>query len=664
MKAREMANGVRGRAWFNFFGILFLSFLIAGTVCAEDDVQPEKNVFNLGEIVVTAEGDTITKVTSVDTADKSRMELTNATSVSDALETLPGVSISVGRRNEKSINVRGFSEQYVPIFYDGIPMSVPYDGYVDTGKLPTSNLSKITLTKGISSVLYGPNGMGGVVNIISMKPESRFEGDAKIEFREHRTWDTTVNLGSRLNKFYFTAGGGYLDSDGYRLSSSFDSGLNEDGGVRENSDIMQKNGSFKVGFTPSDGHEYALGLNLIDSEWGLPPEVGSSRPKYWRFTDWKKNTYYFIGNSSLSQALKLETRLYRDEYKNVLDAYDDDTYSTQDRGWRSTYDDYSTGGSVVLRTLFIPKTTLSFSFHYKDDVHKAQGDEGEPWERYEQEMFSYGIEADVDLTDTISLVLGTSYDVQSPEDANGGDVRDEDDAVNPQAGVYWQATEQTSLHASVGQKTRFPTLKELFSEYLDGNEPNPDLEKETAINYEVGVNHEFPFKTTIAANLFLSEIDDLIVKKEIAEDVEQNQNIGKARYQGLEIGISSTILDKHTIEAHYTYVDAKDRSSDRTSDHIADVPENQLYISDLFKVSDYISLFGKIQYNTGAYEDDYGEWTRLEDYWLFDAKIIGTLSENFTIEAGASNIFDDDYELSSGYPREGRTFFAALRAKF
>ena len=66
-------------------------------------------------------------------------------------------------------SVRGFNQRYVPVFFDGIPIYVPYDGYIDTGKLPTANLSEITLTKGNSSVLYGPNAMGGVVNILSKK---------------------------------------------------------------------------------------------------------------------------------------------------------------------------------------------------------------------------------------------------------------------------------------------------------------------------------------------------------------------------------------------------------------------------------------------------------------------------------------------------------------
>ena len=156
--------------------VLTLTFIVHTGMASGQDIQniPESNgdkgIFYLGEIVVEGKAETITKVATVDSVDKEKIELTTSLNVSDALNTAPGVTISVGTKNEKNINIRGFSQRYISVFYDGIPISIPNDGYVDTGKLPTGNISKITITKGISSVLYGPNTMGGVVNIVSKKP--------------------------------------------------------------------------------------------------------------------------------------------------------------------------------------------------------------------------------------------------------------------------------------------------------------------------------------------------------------------------------------------------------------------------------------------------------------------------------------------------------------
>jgi hypothetical protein len=44
-----------------------------------------------------------------------------------------------------------------------------------------------------------------------------------------------------------------------------------------------------------------------------------------------------------------------------------------------------------------------------------------------------------------------------------------------------------SLRAGVGQKTRFPTMRELFDEALDRFMVNPELEPESALMVEVGL---------------------------------------------------------------------------------------------------------------------------------------------------------------------------------
>ena len=50
----------------------------------------------------------------------------------------------------------------------------------------------------------------------------------------------------------------------------------------------------------------------------------------------------------------------------------------------------------------------------------------------------------------------------------------------------------------------------------------------------------------------------------------------------------------------------------------------------------------------------------LDDYLVFDFKAIIKFSEKFQMEAGARNIFDENYETSYGFPREGRTFFCGI----
>lgn len=639
-------------------GLLFI--LAAGPAGAETaaPARAEDNVFNLGEVVVTEKAETISKVATVDTVTSQRIEETNADNVSEALDTLPGVYTSIGSKNSNNIIIRGFNQRYVPVFLDGIPLYLPYEGYVDSGSLPTNNISKITLTKGNASVLYGPNTMAGAVNIVTKKPQKPIEARVSAEYEENDTWRLNGDVGASIDKFYFMVNGGYTDSDGYLLSGRFDPTKNEDGDERENSDSKDRNISAKIGFEPGEGHDYAVGFQTVNREYGLPPAT-SGKAKYWRFTEWEKNTYYLLANSRFTDQLSSRVRLYHDEYYNEMDSYDDDTYTTQDgrKAWHSTYDDHSNGGSIVLRSTHLADNTLSLAFHYKEDVHEAQKDRGKAWGRFEQKTFSYGLEDDYKITDTLALVVGASYDVNKPEYANGGPVRDDVSVFNPQAGVLWTVGGDWDLHFSVGNKTRFPTLHELYSEQLGRNAPNPDLKEESSTNWELGLSKPLFGHSRVTAALFYSDVEDLIQEKELPTGEDQYQNIGKAVFQGGEFGISSTFIPRNEVELHYTYLDAENRSADRTSDKIEEQSKHKIYLSDRISITDQLSFFAKAQYNSKRYEEDYGTWVELDDYWLVDAKAIFDFTANLSLEAGLRNLFDENYEDAVGYPREGRTYF-------
>ena len=662
--------------------------LCAGLSWAEESAVPQdsaaEKVFNLGEVVVTGEAETITQVTTVETVDREQLDLINATDVSSALDSLPGVSVSVGTKNEAYVNVRGFNQKYVPIFYDGIPLYLPNDGYVDSSELSTGNVSQITMSKGAASVLYGANTMGGVINIVSMRPQKTIEGSYKVEASENGR-QGTLNLGSKLDRFYFQGGLTGLTSDGYEMSDGFTpiptsdpKDWYENGGTRDNSDEESITGSFKAGFTPTEGHEYALGIQHVTSERGLPPNVyENERQRYWRFTEWEKTTYYFIGDSKLPDDLSAKTRLYHDTYYNVLDAYDDQTYTTQNRrsAFHSTYDDYTNGGSVVLRSSHIDKNTLSFSLHYKDDVHQEQDDRGAVWERYEAETFSIGLEDDIKINDHLAVVLGINYDFQTEKEAFDGTgqmpLRDDDDSWNGLVGLNYRFENATKVHASVARKSRFPTLSELYSGYLGRNIANPNLEKEQSTNYEIGVERPLPCDSYAGVNFFYSDFQDKIGEETIivgGDTYDYKKNMDKVQYRGFEVSFKTECLPRNTLGAHYTYLDAEDKS-DNPEDHLTETPKHRVYVSDLFKVNDWISLFAKAGYNKGQWEqkslpDRSLEWVELDSYWTVDVKAMAELSRYATVELGVRNLFDENYETAYGLPREGREIFFGLRGTF
>jgi len=120
-----------------------------------------------------------------------------------------------------------------------------------------------------------------------------------------------------------------------------------------------------------------------------------------------------------------------------------------------------------------------------------------------------------------------------------------------------------------------------------------------------------------------------------------------------------------TLGMHYTYLDTENRSDDRTSSRLSESPKYQFYISDLVDVTDEVSIFAKAQYNKRQWEEKRnGDWVELDDYWLVDLKAMMELSKLFSLELGIRNIFDENYETSYGFPREGRAAFCSIRGSF
>ncbi|MFA6584514.1 MAG: TonB-dependent receptor, partial [Elusimicrobiaceae bacterium] len=449
---------------------------------------PSQGVFDLGDVSKIAPSAELSGVYT--SAELGKKEITegNISSVADALDKVSGVATYKNTRGEQIFTLRGFTEFQVPVMVDGIPIYVPYGDQIDTAKLPLYNVSKITVTKGMSSVLNGPNTMGGAVNIITKKPVKAFEASGDASFAGVSDRDVNVNLGTKMEKFYFTAAGEYADTKGFKLSKDFTPTAVETGGIRSNSDEIRRNFSAKLGFTPSEDHEYAVAANIVSGVFGVPPNASDTRTKYWRFNDWTKNTYYMVGKSRFG-GLSLGSKLYYDSYYNVLDAYDNANYNTQRNrsSFHSTYDDHSVGFGVTPTMSFLDgMTTLAGAFSYKDDVHKQQGTAGAAWEKYEAELYSAGAENSWQFQNGLTATAGLSYDIQKPRYSNGGALRAADTAANPQAGLKYEFSDAVQVYGNAGLKSRFPTLKELYSGYMDTKVPNPDLKKEAASNYEIG----------------------------------------------------------------------------------------------------------------------------------------------------------------------------------
>jgi iron complex outermembrane receptor protein len=190
------------------------------------------DVFELGQITVYGKkdnagglgGQTLSQstVTAADILNQNRNTL------DEALRTTPGVesSNSGGARNERMIYVRGFDRWQVPLSIDGVRVYLPADNRIDYGRFLTPDLAEIQIHKGYASVLDGPGGMGGAINLVTRKPTRELEGELRATTEFGNTGDLAAHtlfgsMGTKQELYYLQASASLRDSDGYYLSRDY-----------------------------------------------------------------------------------------------------------------------------------------------------------------------------------------------------------------------------------------------------------------------------------------------------------------------------------------------------------------------------------------------------------------------------------------------------------
>ena len=68
-------------------------------------------------------------------------------------------------------------------------------------------LSEIVVSKGFTSVLYGPDTMGGAINMVSRRPRKPFEMNAGAGYGSGNGYNVYSNFGTNQGKWYLQGGG-------------------------------------------------------------------------------------------------------------------------------------------------------------------------------------------------------------------------------------------------------------------------------------------------------------------------------------------------------------------------------------------------------------------------------------------------------------------------
>ena len=157
--------------------VLFPSFSLA----------QDKDV-TLEQVVVTATRDTqeIKKIpANVTVITQEKIAAANAKTITDVLENEVGVVVRnlSGTGKNAQVDIRGFGETgplNPLVLVDGRRVNEIDLSGVDWTQIPLDQVERIEIVRGSGSVLYGDNAAGGVVNIITKRPEKPFSAGGKL----------------------------------------------------------------------------------------------------------------------------------------------------------------------------------------------------------------------------------------------------------------------------------------------------------------------------------------------------------------------------------------------------------------------------------------------------------------------------------------------------
>lgn len=169
--------------------ILTLAPTFGQGICATEEIPatPPHDTLsvNMEDVVITATRTPLPLkktpvITRVITA--RDLESRGVATIQEALENeLAGVEFHQAGYGT-SLSLQGLDARYVLFLVNGERMAGETYGNIDYARIPVSNIERIEIVRGASSVLYGSNAMGAVVNIITKMPQKQVEVNASLRY--------------------------------------------------------------------------------------------------------------------------------------------------------------------------------------------------------------------------------------------------------------------------------------------------------------------------------------------------------------------------------------------------------------------------------------------------------------------------------------------------
>lgn len=605
-----------------------------------------------------------------------------ATSVSDMLRLMPLVRVRDNSRGETQVALRGSESRQVAVLLDGIPLTLGWDNRTDLSVVPLTGATRVRATRGLSSLLAGPNVLGGVVEIDVMPGPGSSRGGSSDRVRVAGGTGGSLaadvalrrTLGGNRSGSALRAGGGYRRWDWLSMPSGIPQGPLTGPDRRLNSDLEQWNAFLAGRFEGASGRWLGVSSVAFGAERGVPPELHVEEPRLWRLPATRRWVTIVGGGSGwtlgggLPGSATLTGAVDLGSYE--IEQYASASYETvtaQEMGNDRTLTLKADAGQQL------GWGALGLSLTGAETVHDETLEPGEE-SRYRQRLFSGAAELGVPLLrgpsgDGLDLVVGGSVDGSDTPETGGQESR---------SPIWdWGALVAASLdipavdgaaHVGVSRRTRAPSLRELYSGALGRFEVNPNLGPETLRGLELGLTGRSGVAVWQVV-AFHHRLSGAIVRTTAGDGTYRRENEGEVRATGVEL-MASQEWRFLALEADLTVQDVGKFTADGRPDGN---PEYQPSLAGSLGIVARLpaELFGRLDVSyvgarycvnpdIGRGEDLAGAaWTglRLSRSWLLGSS--GRV-RGLEISLGVRNLTDAGVYEQCGLPAPGRQLIVAV----
>ena len=601
--------------------------------------------------------------TSVRQLSRAQLDRQAARSVAEVLERNPAIYATTGGRNERILAIRGFDQRQTAVLIDGAPGYIAYDGQFDLAMLPAELIETVSVGRGPGLLGGGPSGLGPTLSLQTRQPGRGPLWSGHLQGGWHGEVRGSVVHAKQLARWAYTLYWGAERASGFPLSAGFQPTPLQGAGPRLNSDRSGWYGGASARTTWAGPHTWAATLTWLDAAKGVPPSTADSVPRFWRFNRWQALTASL--NHAYRGGFDLDELVYARGFANLLDAYDDATYSSQStpRAMHSWHDDRTVGAQVRAR---LPLPALarrplqarllghgSFDRHADDPASPA----------FARVLWTAAGELTCELSAALTATVGSQVSLEQPIELRG-EQSQAPVGIGPLAALRWQATQRLAIGATWARRQRFASLKERFSRGLGTRLANAQLRPEQADHWNLELSWRANRWLKVNGSAFRADLVDLIDRVYLGDGLDQLQNIARARLMGGEVELQLKLQPWLRAEVGYAYVQAErlspvpapllQRPTHKASLSAALAPLPWLELSSFVRMIGPQSFQHPLTRQLGA----------LGGYTVTDVRIDVSTAARWSLYAEASNVLDSNYQTEYGFPDPGRRIWIGIRSQF